>query len=86
MVGYFIFTNGHVLAEIILDYIADQGALVNWFTKKKIFEQGDHFATIMERIQARKKKIQVERPDAWDNRLLAKGKTWQEFEAKVKKE
>ena len=60
---------------------ARAGALVNWFTKKKIFEQGDHFATIMERLQARKKKLQVERPEAWDNRLLARGMTWQEFEA-----
>ena len=52
---------------------ARAGALVNWFTKKKVFEQGDHFATIMERLQTRKKRLQKERPEAWENRLTARG-------------
>ena len=65
---------------------ARAGALVNWFIKKKIFEQGDHFATIMERIQARKKRQQIEQPDAWGNRLLAKKMTWQEFEDRFYKD
>lgn len=65
------------------------GAFVNWFLEKKVFEQGDQFARIMERVQARKKKLQIEQPEAWDNRLLAKKITWKEFEendAKKKKE
>lgn len=60
---------------------AKAGTLVTWFLKLKIFDQGDHFAKIMERLQARKKKLQMEHPEAWDNRLLAKNLTWQEFEA-----
>ena len=55
------------------------GAFVNWFLTKKVFEQGDQFAKIMERIQARKKKLQMKEPDVWDNRMLAKGKTDKEF-------
>jgi len=55
------------------------GTLVNWFLKKKIFDQGDHFAKIMEQLQARKKKLQDTRPEAWDNRLLAKTMTSDEF-------
>jgi len=37
----------------------------------------------MERLQVRKKALQNKRPDAWDNRLLAKDMTWQAFEKKV---
>lgn len=63
---------------------ARAGTLVNWFLKKKIFEQGDHFAKVMEQLQARKKKLQTERPDAWDNRLLAKTITSTEFKKRFK--
>jgi len=58
---------------------ARAGTMVNWFLKKKIFEQGDHFATIMERLQIRKKELQNTRLDAWENRLLAKTMTSGEF-------
>jgi len=58
---------------------AKAGTLVIWFLKKKIFEQGDHFATVMERLQARKKKLQTERLEAWENRLIAKTMTSSEF-------
>ena len=58
---------------------AKTGALVNWFLKKRFFEQGDHFAVIMERLQGRKKQLQLENTVAWDNRLLAKGKTAKVF-------
>ena len=51
---------------------AKTGTLVNWYLKKKIFEQGDHFAVIMERLQQRKKQLQSDKPSAWDNRILAK--------------
>lgn len=37
---------------------AKTGTLVNWFLKKQVFEQGDHFAVIMERLQKRKKALQ----------------------------
>ena len=63
---------------------AKAGTLVNWFIKLKIFEQGDHYATIMERLQERKKQLQIERPDAWANRLLAKTMTSQAFKKKIK--
>ena len=62
-----------------VDDAAKAGTLVNWFLKKKIFEQGDHFAKVMENLQARKKKQQKEQPTAWDNRLLAKTMTSAEF-------
>jgi len=51
---------------------AKTGTLVNWFIKKKIFEQGDHFAVIMEQLQQRKKQLQSKNITAWENRLLAK--------------
>lgn len=55
------------------------GAFVNWFLERKIFEQGDHFATIMEKIQARKKKLQLKEPETWDNRVAAQTMTAQAF-------
>ena len=64
---------------------AKAGTLVLWYLKLKVFEQGDHFAKIMERLQARKKQLQKKRPDAWGNRLAAKGMTWQEFEKRFNK-
>ncbi len=51
------------------------GAFVKWFLEYKIFEQGDHFATVMERVQARKKAMQLGETTAWDNREMAKGMT-----------
>ena len=51
---------------------AKTGTLVNWFLKKQIFEQGDHFAVIMERLQKRKKALQNKNITAWENRLLAR--------------
>lgn len=65
---------------------AKAGTLVNWFLKKKIFEQGDHFATIMERLQANKKKLQIEKPGNWGNRMIAKDMTAVNFEELVKKQ
>jgi plasmid replication initiation protein len=58
---------------------AKAGTIVNWFLKKKIFEQDDHFATIMERLNSRKKDLQTKSPDSWDNRLLARTITAQAF-------
>ena len=58
---------------------ARTGTLVNWYLKKKIFEQGDHFAVIMERLQQRKKQLQNDNLTAWENRLLAKELTAEKF-------
>lgn len=60
---------------------ADQkaGTLVNWFLKKKVFEQGDMFAKIMERLQEKKKALRDSDIKAWDNRELAKGMSAGEF-------
>ncbi len=62
-----------------VDEDAKAGTIVNWFLKKKIFEQNDHFATIMERLNSRKKELQNKSPDSWENRLLAKTITAQAF-------
>jgi len=62
---------------------AKAGTFVNWFIKKKVFEQGDMFAKIMERLQERKKELQSTRPDAWQNRLLAKTITYQAFKEQL---
>ena len=59
---------------------AKAGTLVNWFLKKKVFEQGDMFARIMEQLQERKKQLQRENIEAWGNRLVAKGMSSEEFE------
>jgi len=64
---------------------AKAGTLVIWFLKKKIFEQGDHFAKIMEQLQERKKLLQKEQPEAWDNRFLAKEMTSAAFKKKFDK-
>lgn len=62
------------------------GILVNWFLKKKVFEQGDMNAKIIEGLQAKKKKIQNSNTESWDNRLLAKSMNAEEFRLlKVKK-
>lgn len=63
---------------------AKAGTFVNWFLKKKIFEQGDHFASVMEQLQARKKRLQTDRPDAWENRLVARTMTGLEFMKRFK--
>ena len=68
------------------DGAARAGTLVNWFLKMKIFEQGDHFATIMEKLQTRKKRVQIEKPANWGNRMIAKNMTAIEFEALAKKQ
>ena len=59
---------------------ARAGTLVKWFIEKRIFEQGDHFAKIMENLQKRKKKLEKENPTAWSNRLRARDMTKGEFE------
>lgn len=60
------------------------GVLVNWFLKLKIFDQGDHFAKIMERLSAKKKALEKSNTKAWENRLAARGMTAAEFRKMVK--
>lgn len=57
------------------DVAEKAGILVNWFLKKKVFDQGDMFAKVMETLAARKKKLRTDNLDAWDNRQLAKNLT-----------
>jgi len=64
---------------------AKTGVLVNWYLKKKIFAQGDHFAVIMEKLQQRKKKLQQEKSIVWENRLLAKNLTAESFRELLRK-
>jgi len=64
---------------------AKAGTLVIWFLKKKVFEQGDHFAKIMENLQAKKKQLQTKNSDKWDNRMLAKDITAKKFRKQFSK-
>jgi len=64
---------------------AKAGTLVKWFLEMKIFEQGDHFSRIIEKLQIRKKKLQRENVTAWGNRLMAKEMTGREFADMVKR-
>jgi hypothetical protein len=50
----------------------------------KVFEQGDHFAKIMETLAARKKGLEKSNVQAWENRLVARGMTAEEFRKMVK--
>jgi len=63
---------------------AKAGTLVLWFLKKKVFEQGDMFAKLMEALAARKKTLQESDLSAWDNRQLAKDMTAEEFRRRFK--
>jgi hypothetical protein len=60
------------------------GVLVNWFLKLKVFEQGDHFAKIMETLAARKKALEKSNVSAWENRLLARNMTAGAFRESLK--
>ncbi len=62
------------------------GTLVNWFLKKKVFEQGDMFAKIMEQLAAQKKQVRETDNKAWRNRELAKGISAEEFRNTINQE
>jgi plasmid replication initiation protein len=63
---------------------ARAGVLVNWFLKTKVFDQPSNLSEILERLNARKKAQQAERPDAWENRLAARHMTAAEFRSQFK--
>ena len=54
---------------------ARAGVLVTWFLKTKVFDQASNFAAIVERLNGRKKQMQKENLDAWENRLEARNMT-----------
>jgi len=49
------------------------GTFVNWFFEHKIFQQGDHFATIQQQLVIRKKEMMNNRPEEWDTRITSRG-------------
>lgn len=49
------------------------GAFVNWLLRDKIFDQGDIFALIQERMAEKKKRVELEDPTHWEDRLAMKG-------------
>ena len=49
------------------------GTFVNWFLDNKVFQQGDHFATIQSLLAEKKKHMQRNYPDEWDLRMRSKG-------------
>ena len=57
---------------------------VTWWTKNKVFESGDVWADILEKLVKHKKQMQVKNPVAFDNRLTAKTMTRAQFEEYVK--
>lgn len=61
---------------------AKAGTFVKWFLDS--FSE-DQFSVIQESIQQRKKKLQSENQEAWDNRLEAREMTKEEFEASYQK-
>jgi hypothetical protein len=66
-----LFQKGSKLTE--LEARKKAGTFVNWFTKNKVFQQGDHFATIQSLLAEKKKHMQRNYPDEWDLRLKSKG-------------
>lgn len=60
------------------DVKARAGAFVNWFLGTSFKE--DQFSEILERVHARKKILRNNEPESWDNRMIAKDMTDNEFE------
>jgi Initiator Replication protein len=60
---------------------------VTWWTKNKVFESGDVWADILEKLVKHKKQMQIKNPIAFENRLAAKTLTNAQFDeyAKLKK-
>lgn len=57
------------------------GAFVKWFLKKEVFNQGENFARITEKVHERKKKLLQFDTDHWEERMASKGLTVAELEA-----
>ena len=57
---------------------------VTWWTKNKIFGDGDVWADILEKLVKHKKQMQVKNPITFENRMVAKTMTNAQFEEYVK--
>jgi hypothetical protein len=57
---------------------------VTWWTKNKIFESGDVWADILEKLVKHKKQLLIKNPIAFENRLVAKTMTNAQFSEYVK--
>lgn len=58
---------------------------VTWWTKNKIFESGDVWADILEKLVKHKKQLQAKTPIAFENRIIAKTMTNEQFNEYIKK-
>ena len=58
---------------------------VTWWTKNKIFESGDVWADILEKLAKHKKQLQAKTPVAFENRIIAKTMTNAQFNEYIKK-
>ena len=57
---------------------------VTWWTKNKVFETGDVWADILEKLVKHKKQMQIKNPITFENRMVAKTMTNGQFEEYVK--
>lgn len=58
---------------------------VTWWTKNKVFESGEVWADILEKVVNHKKHLQKTNPTAFENRIIAKAMTNVQFEEYIKK-
>lgn len=56
---------------------------VTWWTKNKVFENGDVWADILEKLVKHKKQMEIKNPITFGNRMLAKTMTNAQFEAHI---
>ena len=57
---------------------------VTWWTKNKVFEDGDVWADILEKLTKHKKQLQKTNPAAFENRIIAKNMTHNAFEEYIR--
>lgn len=53
---------------------------VTWWTKNKVFESGEVWTDILEKLAKHKKQLQSKNPEVFENRLIAKTMTNAQFE------
>lgn len=57
---------------------------VTWWTKNKVFESGDVWADILEKLSNHKKQLMNKNPEAYENRAIARAMTHGQFSAYIK--
>ncbi len=57
---------------------------VTWWTKNKVFESGDVWADIVEKLGSHKKQLLTKNPEAYANRIIARAMTHAQFAAYFK--